>query len=107
MYRRVAAEIGVKLASTDDPEKAFAPCQKGVVLGIEYDTVQWTWKIPAIKLARLVAQIRAMLSRDVVVQEEMASLTGRILHYAPLVPGGRFNVNYIIKQVARARTKGP
>jgi hypothetical protein len=97
MYRRVAAEIGVKLASTDDPEKAFAPCQKGVVLGIEYDTVQWTWKIPAIKLARLVAQIRAMLSRDVVVQEEMASLTGRILHYAPLVPGGRFNVNYIIK----------
>ncbi len=28
------AEIGVQLASTADPDKAFAPCTAGVVLGV-------------------------------------------------------------------------
>jgi hypothetical protein len=38
-YRAVAAEIGVQLASTADPDKAFAPCTAGAVLGVHYDTL--------------------------------------------------------------------
>ena len=38
-YRAVAAEVGVQLAPTDDPDKAFSPCTAGVVLGVHYDTV--------------------------------------------------------------------
>ena len=96
-YRGVAKEIGVKLAPTDDPDKAFSPCQAGTVLGVYYDTREWTWCIPGEKLARLVGQIRGVLDADFVKQEEIWSLVGRILHYCPLIPAGRFNLDYLIK----------
>jgi hypothetical protein len=97
MYREVAEEIGVKLAGYEDEEKAFAPCTRGVVLGVEYDTVAWTWAIPQDKLIRLVVQIKGVLAKAEMRQDEMWSLTGRIIHYAPLVPCGRFNLSHIIK----------
>jgi hypothetical protein len=96
-YTTVAREIGVKLAPTTEPDKAFSPCTHGTVLGVEYDTVAWTWCIPAEKLARLILQIRSVLEAEHVKQDVLTSLTGRILHYAPLVPTGRFNINYIVK----------
>ncbi len=41
-----------KVGPTTDPDKAFNSATKGVVLGIAYDTVAWTWSIPLDKLAR-------------------------------------------------------
>ena len=96
-YRKVAAQVGVKLAPSDDPEKAFSPCTKGTVLGVTYDTMNWTWQIPPAKVARLVHQIHAALEADQLRQDEIWSMAGRIMHYAPLVPAGRFNLNYIIR----------
>ena len=97
MYRKVAEEVGVRLAATDDPDKAFQPRTDGTVLGVAYDTVAWTWEIPREKVARLVAQIRCALDSEELRQDEVWSLAGRIFHYAPLVPAGRFNINYIVK----------
>jgi len=37
-YRKVAEQIGVRLAPTDDPEKAFSACTEGTVLGVHYNT---------------------------------------------------------------------
>jgi hypothetical protein len=79
-YRDVAKEIGVRLAGYEDSEKAFAPCTKGVVLGVEYDTVAWTWAIPQEKLIRLVAQIKRAMAVEEIRQDEMWSLAGRIIH---------------------------
>jgi hypothetical protein len=95
-YSSVAGELGVRLAPTSDPDKAFLPCTSGTVLGVFYDTVAWTWEIPAEKLARLVGQIRAVLQAETARQDEIWSLCGRVLHYMPLMPGGRFNINYIL-----------
>ena len=96
-YRAVAAMVGVKLASTDDPEKAFSPCTAGVVLGVEYDTVAWTWRIPQDKLVRLLLQLRGALEADQLPQHEIWSLVGRLLHYGPLIPASRFNIGHLIK----------
>jgi hypothetical protein len=57
-YKAIAKDLGVQLASTADPEKAFSPCTAGVVLGVHYDTISWTWKIPEEKLNRKLLQIR-------------------------------------------------
>jgi hypothetical protein len=92
----VAAQLGVRLAPTSDPDKAFLPCTSGTVLGVFYDTVAWTLEIPADKLARLVCQLRTILEADAARQDEIWSLCGRVLHYMPLIPGGRFNINYIL-----------
>ena len=96
-YRMVAEEVGVKLAPTDDPDKAFSPCHQGTVLGVYYDTVEWTWCIPADKLSRLMGQLRAAMDADCLRQDEIWSLVGRVLHYCPLVPAGRFNIDHLIK----------
>ena len=45
-FTETARELGVKLAPRDDHDKTFGPCRKGVVFGIEYDTAEWTWKLP-------------------------------------------------------------
>ena len=105
-YRKVAQQVGVRLAPTDDKEKAFSPCTRGTVLGVTYDTVRWTWEIPAEKLGRLVAQIRAALEAEELRQDEVWSLVGRIVHYAPLIPGGRFNMDQLMKVNHVSEEKG-
>jgi len=95
-YRRVAVEIGVKLAPPEDVDKGFTLCTRGVVLGVEYDTATWTWAIPAEKVARLVHQIQAALEAREMRQDAVWSLVGRIIHYAPLVPCGRFNIDHLV-----------
>jgi hypothetical protein len=103
VYREIAEEIGVQLAPLTDPDKAFNQSTQGVVLGVHYDTVSWTWSIPQEKLARVLSQIRSFLSEEYVQQHEMWSLVGRILHYAPLVPSGKFNIGELI--IAGAESK--
>ncbi|MFN9942208.1 MAG: hypothetical protein ACK56I_22320, partial [bacterium] len=85
-YRDVAAEVGVRLAPTSDPDKAFSPTTDGVVLGVKYDSVAWTWCLPPDKLNRVLLQLHTAVDAESIVQVEMASIAGRILHYAALVP---------------------
>ncbi len=96
-YRAVAAQLGVQLAPTDNPEKAFKPCTEGVVLGVKYNTEEWTWSIPEDKLSRLMVQIKEVMEADHCRQDAIWSLCGRILHYMPLIPTGRFNIDHLIK----------
>jgi hypothetical protein len=63
-YRQTAEELGVRLAPTTDPDKAFSPCTGGTVLGVCYDTAAWTWYIPEEKLNRLLHQIKAVSLAD-------------------------------------------
>ena len=96
-YRRLAAAIGVRLAPLTDPDKAFSACTAGVVLGISYDTVAWTWSIPAEKLTRTLLQLQTLFDADSAPQHEIWSAVGRILHYCPLVPSGRFNIDLLLR----------
>jgi hypothetical protein len=96
-YREVADHIGVQLAPTTDPDKAFSAATAGVVLGVHYDTVAWTWSIPQEKLSRLLHQIRTAMTANWLCQCDIWSLVGRILHYTPLVPSGKYNISALIK----------
>jgi len=102
VYRMVAESVGVALCGTEDPEKAFSPCTRGLVLGVVYDTEEWTWQIPPEKVTRLAHQIRAVLEAETATQAEIWSLAGRIMHYAPLIPGGRLNLNHIMAANAQS-----
>ena len=54
----------MKLAPRDDPEKSFGPSQQGVVLGIHYDTVKWTWALPDEKMIRLLHLLKQLLMSE-------------------------------------------
>jgi hypothetical protein len=41
---------------------------KGVVLGVLYDTENWTWSIPQEKLARVLHQLRTAIDADTLAQ---------------------------------------
>jgi hypothetical protein len=96
-YRKFAADVGIQLAPDTDPDKAFSSATRGVVLGVRYDTVDWTWSIPQEKLARVLQQLQAAMDEETLPQHEVWSLVGRVLHYAPLIPSGKFNIVELIK----------
>ena len=52
-YRSLAEEVGVRLASEDNPSKAFPPSTKGEILGLIYDGEAWRSEIPKDKLKRM------------------------------------------------------
>jgi len=97
VYTEVAEYLGIKLAPRDDPEKAFKPSKSGIVFGISYDTVNWTWGLPKDKLQRLANQIRWITEQHSVRQDEIQSVVGRIIHIKPLVPEGRFHVDHLMR----------
>jgi hypothetical protein len=86
-------------------EKAFELCKEGTVLGIKYNTRDWTWEIPQDKLIRFVNQIAAAMAVEEVRQADFWSLAGRIMHYAPLIPCGRFNLDHVIRANGLSKDK--
>ena len=97
IFHDIAADLGIKLAPRDDPEKSFAPRQKGVVLEIEYDTINWTWSLPSEKYIRLLHLIKDVALADHFKQDGIWSLTGKLLNIKPLIPCGKFNVDHLLK----------
>jgi hypothetical protein len=104
-YRKVAAQVGVQLAPLTDKDKAFEPCNDGTVLGVRYNTVDWTWEIPQEKLVWFVNQLAAAMAADRMRQADIWSVAGRIMHYAPLIPCGRFNLDHVVRANGMSKEK--
>ena len=96
-FAEVAETIGVKLAPREDPDKSFGPSQKGLVLGVIYDTVSWTWSLPHEKLSRLLHDMKAFLDGNSIPQHKVWSLVGKLIHIRPLIPCGKFNFHHLLK----------
>jgi hypothetical protein len=101
-FQEIAADIGVELAPREDKEKSFAPSTEGVVFGVSYDTVSWTWAIPQEKLDRICNMLADAIDAESVPAKEFRSLAGKLIHVKPLVPAGRFNIDKIIRTYAKA-----
>jgi hypothetical protein len=101
-FQEIAADLGVELAPREDKEKSFAPSTSGVVFGVYYDTVSWTWAIPEGKLDRICNMLVDTIEADSIPAKEFRSLAGKLIHVKPLVPAGRFNIDKIMKTYAKA-----
>ena len=97
VFTEVACHLGVRLAPRDDPEKSFGPTKSGVILGIFYDTVTWTWALPEEKFLRLLHLIRHLYGTPSAEQHLIWTLVGKIQHIKALIPAGRFNVDHLIR----------
>ena len=105
-YKVIADYIGVKLAPRDDPDKAFAPSTCGTILGVQYDTLKWTWSIPLEKMTRILELIYDILGRETVEGTMIESLAGKIIHIRALIPESRFHVSELMKCVREVRLGG-
>ena len=105
-YRKVADKVGVRLAPRDDPDKSFGPTTVGLVLGVVYDTKQWTWGIREDKLARIINLLGIVIKGegDVTVAH-LLSLAGKLVDVRYLVPGGRVQLGFIISEANSSQDK--
>ena len=97
VFFEVADFLGVKLAPRDDKDKSFGPSQDGVVLGIYYDTKNWVWALPEEKLARLMVTLDKTIKASSISQQDMWSLTGKLIHIKPLIPSGKYNIDHVLR----------
>ena len=102
-YQGVAREVGVKLAPRDNPEKSFGPSTRGVVFGVEFDTVAWTWAIPGDRLNAIVLLVFEVLDMAFIPAKLFESLTGKLVNIKPLVPNSRFHMSELQKGVGSIR----
>ena len=103
-YREIALEVGISLADRSDPDKSFGPTTKGQVLGVDYNTEDWTWSIRQDKLIRIMHMLREALDSEEVSVGHMKSLVGKILYVRFLVPGSKFKIGYL-NQAAAGKNK--
>ena len=104
-FSEIAEELGIKLAPRDDPEKSFGPSTRGIVFGVMYDTVSWTWSIPGEKLTRILHQLQEGIDSDTVTQLYVMSICGKILDVKSLVPSGRFHIEHLVKAAGVSQIK--
>ena len=102
-YQEVARKIGVKLAPRDDPEKSFGPSTEGTVLGVHYNTVDWTWAIPTDRLNIIVNLLLDVIDMTVIPAKMMETLVGKIVHVRPLVPDGKFHMSELQSAIGYIR----
>ena len=97
-YRAVADQRGVRLASEDDPEKMLKPCKEATILGVQFETDSWHWFISEEKMARIVGNLKEIVEDSEVQNQKLLSTVGRIVDVAHLVPQGRLNMGFLIKE---------
>ena len=95
-FAEVASQLGVMLAPRLDPDKSFAPNTQGLVLGIRYNTTDWTWSLSHDKMSRLLSDLHNCLKVNSVAQHVIWSLVGKLIHIRPLIPCGKFNFHHLL-----------
>ena len=86
------AHLGVPLA----PEKVCGPAQTLTFLGIEIDTVHRVARLPADKLAALLALVHSWHDRSSCTRRELLSLIGHLSFAAKVVKPGRLFLRRLI-----------
>ena len=87
--REISEYTGIHLASELDPEKAFAPCKAGVILGISYSLTDFSWKLAPSKVDKLASLLFDVLENDTMENGSLARLLGKMNHYS-----GVFNTKF-------------
>ena len=89
-HRDTCARVGVRLAPETDEDKAFSCETSGTILGVQYDTVTWSWNIDCEKVKIILHMLYDMAEAESVTNGKAMSICGKIVHYAPLFAGSKW-----------------
>ena len=104
VYRELAEEMVIRLASEANPSKAFPPSTYSEILGLMYDGVKLTWKMPEEKSTRLLVLLAKCIREGELMNVEAMTLVGKLNHYSNLVEG-KFERCLIIHLVKEERNR--
>ena len=89
-HRATCARVGVKLAPETDKEKAFSSQTSGTILGVQYNTITWSWNIDCEKVKVILHMLYDIVEAKSVTNGDAMTLCGKIVHYAPLFAGAKW-----------------
>ena len=84
-YNNTGDRCGVMYAPKGDKEKSFEVDTDGTILGVRYDSVDWSWTFCERKLQKILAALFDVVEADQVEQKDLESLSGRIGHYKDII----------------------
>ena len=97
-YNKVAKRLGIRMASEEDPAKMLKPSLEATVLGVRFETDTLRWYMPENKMAVLLTSLKRMSEEEEVSNGLLLSTVGKIVNIACLIPRGKFNVGFIVKE---------
>ena len=95
-FKSTCSDLGVELAPEGDKDKEFGPSTQGVVLGIVYDTLTWTWTIKEDKLATILNKIQDCMENETMTLRDVKSLCGKLIDIRCLNPDFKFYLSNLI-----------
>ena len=96
-YKEEAAKVGFKLDTSGNRDKVQPPDTVVTALGVEFDTVTFTWRYKADKLARILHTLHAIVSEEEMEYEMLQSIAGKLIDVRFLVRGGRYNLLFFLQ----------
>jgi hypothetical protein len=99
-YKKICSDINLVLAEECKSfDKAFGCTTSGKVLGIYFDTINQTWKLPDDKKLKTISAIDSIFDTPEVSLLQMQSLSGRLSFASSMCPFMncfKFNVNSVL-----------
>ena len=84
----------MKLASEDDPSKAYVGCTTGEVFGVHYCTETFTWWLGIDKLGIIIDMLEDGAQHTIAF---LKTITGKLVHYRLMVPQGKYHLGQLIR----------
>ena len=103
-YGEVCDKIGVRLATVDDPDKAFGPSTDGIVLGVCYDTERWVWYLREDKISIILNMLENAMEDEEMTQRTVQSLNGKLVNIRCLIPVSKFYLANLIMDAHQTRS---
>jgi hypothetical protein len=108
-YKKICKSLNIEMApNCIHKDKAFDVTTKGIVLGIEFNSENLTWKLPATKWNDSIWMINEFLKQDKCTLLELQKLHGKINDFAqicPFVKGFRFHQNKTLQEFEISNSK--
>ena len=95
-YTEVCLLLNVKLASKDDPDKAFEPRTEGQVLGVDYDSTSMTWYLRQDKITIILNILHEVMEEGEATARVLKKLCGKLVDLRCLIPGAKFHLAHLL-----------
>jgi hypothetical protein len=106
--KKLCSECNFKLApDCPNKEKAFSESTFGKVLGIEFDTINLSWRLPAAKATKYVNIVSHILLAKSVSLSDLQTLMGCLNHVAQMCPfmnNFRYHLNKLLATLINGST---
>ena len=96
-YLKVCKRLNIKLADSNDPDKAFSPRTEGQVLGVDYCTVTMTWSLRPDKITSILDMAEKVMEEGEATARELKSLCGKLVDIRNLIVGSKLYLAHLMK----------